>query len=154
MLPELIQIMKAVQATAFSLYLKAHNFHWNVVGPNFSEYHEFFGEYYDTVWNSVDDFAEHTRTLGSFVPGSLSRFSELTRISDENSLLSADQMFSQLYADNAAFIELLNETHELAVSNKKYGIVNFLEDRIDWHNKMHWMLGAFLSKLNNTLEQE
>lgn len=149
---ELIDQMKVVQATAFSLYLKAHNYHWNVTGPNFSEYHIFFGDFYEAVWDSVDGYAERTRTLDAYVPGSLSRFSELTKIADETGIISADSMFRNLYNDNETFINELNIAHELAVAEKRYGIVNFLEDRLDFHVKMHWQIRAFIVKLAPSTE--
>lgn len=144
---ELIDQMKVVQATAFSLYLKAHNYHWNVTGPNFSEYHSFFGGFYEAVWGSVDHIAEHTRTLDAYVPGSLSRFSELTKIQDETGIIAADAMFRNLYNDNETLINELNIAHELASAEKAYGIVNFLEERLDFHGKMHWQIRAFIVKL-------
>ena len=144
---ELIDQMKVVQATAFSLYLKAHNYHWNVTGPHFSEYHSFFGQFYETVFDSVDHIAEHTRTLDTYVPGSLSRFSELTKIDDETSIIAADAMFRNLYNDNETLINELNTAHELASAEKRYGLINFIEDRLDFHGKMHWQIRAFIVKL-------
>lgn len=149
---ELIDQMKTVQATAFSLYLKAHNYHWNVTGPNFAQYHDFFGDFYDAVWNSVDGYAERTRTLDAYVPGSLSRFSELTKIQDETGIIAPEAMFRNLYNDNETLINELNSAHELAVSDKRYGLVNFLEDRLDFHAKMHWQIRAFIVKLAPSTE--
>lgn len=149
---ELIDQMKVVQATAFSLYLKSHNYHWNVTGPNFAQYHDFFGDFYDAVWNSVDNYAEHTRTLDAYVPGSLSRFSELTKIQDETGIIAPEAMFRNLYNDNETLIGELNSVHELAVSEKRYGLINFIEDRLDFHSKMHWQLRAFIVKLAPSTE--
>ena len=140
---DLVELMKVALADTYAFGLKAQNYHWNVTGPNFSDYHAFFGEFYTTVWGSVDLYAEHARTLDTFVPGSLSRFSELTRIQDETSIPSAQQMFSRLYADNEIMINQLNIAHNLANSLNKRGIVNFLEGQIDYHEKMHWMLKSF-----------
>jgi starvation-inducible DNA-binding protein len=144
---ELIDQMKVVQATAFSLYLKAHNYHWNVVGPNFAQYHDFFGDFYTAVFGSVDHIAEHTRTLDAYVPGSLSRFTELTKIQDETGIIAPEAMFRNLYNDNETFISELNIAHELATSEKRYGLINFIEDRLDFHGKMHWQIRAFIVKL-------
>ena len=142
---KLIDQLKVLQATAFSLYLKAHNFHWNVTGPNFADYHAFFGEFYAAVWASVDLYAEHNRTLDTFVPGSLGRFSELSKIADETNVPSAGAMFTKLAADNETFLKELYVAHDIATDAKKYGIINFLEDRIDFHDKMHWQLKSFIS---------
>lgn len=149
---ELIDQMKVVQATAFSLYLKAHNYHWNVTGPNFSEYHSFFGGFYEAVWGSVDHIAEQTRTLDAYVPGSLSRFIELTKIQDETGIISPETMFRNLYNDNETFISELTAAHELASAEKRYGLINFIEDRLDFHAKMHWQLRAFIVKLAPSTE--
>ena len=124
---KLIEQLKVLQATAFSLYLKAHNFHWNVTGPNFADYHAFFGEFYAAVWASVDLYAEHNRTLDTFVPGSLGRFSELSKIADETNVPSAGAMFTKLAADNETFLKELYVAHDIASAAKKYGIINFLD---------------------------
>ena len=82
---QLITQLKVLQATAFSLYLKAHNYHWNVEGVNFPQYHSFFGDLYDEVWNAADRIAEAIRTLDSYAPASYSRFKELSSIEEETS---------------------------------------------------------------------
>lgn len=65
---ELVERLKVVLASAFSLYLKAHNYHWNVTGPNFGEYHQFFSDYYTAVHESTDLYAEHIRMLDAYAP--------------------------------------------------------------------------------------
>ena len=95
----LIEKMKVVLASAFSLYLKSHNYHWNVTGPNFKQYHDFFSDYYENTFEAIDDYAEHIRALNSFTPGSLKRFSELSVISDELSIPSPNFMFVRLGQD-------------------------------------------------------
>lgn len=139
----LVEKMKVVLASAFSLYLKAHNYHWNVTGPNFKQYHDFFSTFYEDVHDSVDLYAEHIRALKSFAPGSLKRFSELTIISDEIAVPSPKFMFIRLSQDNERFLTELREARDMADSMNEYGVVNFLEDRIDFHEKMQWMLNSF-----------
>ena len=148
----LSETLKILLSTVYSLAIKAQNYHWNVTGPNFSEYHSFYGDLYNAVWASVDGYAEHTRTLDAYVPGSLSRFSELTKIEDETGIIAPDAMFRNLYNDNETFIAELNAAHELAVAEKRYGLVNFLEDRLDFHAKMHWQIRAFIVKLAPSTE--
>lgn len=140
---EIIDQLKVVQATAFSLYLKAHNYHWNVTGPNFSEYHTWFGDFYTAVWQSVDLYAEKIRILGGFAPGSLSRFSELTEIEDELNIPEARVMFERLADDNDVLLGLLYETAALAEDEDERGLINFLEGQIDAHEKWRWMLKSF-----------
>jgi starvation-inducible DNA-binding protein len=143
MLIELVQQLGVVQATAFSLYLKAHNYHWNVTGPNFKEYHMFLEEVYTAVWESVDDYAEHIRALDAFAMGGLTPFIRVTRIQDAETLIPALAMFKQLEDDNRVLLVELNKTHDLAVEAAAYGVVNFIEGQIDYHDKLHWMLRAF-----------
>ena len=140
---DLVEKMKVVLASAFSLYLKAHNYHWNVTGPNFKQYHDFFSTFYEDVHDSVDLYAEHIRALKAFAPGSLKRFSELTVISDEIAVPSPKFMFIRLSQDNERFLGELKEARNIADSLNEYGAVNFLEDRIDFHEKMQWMLESF-----------
>lgn len=140
---ELVDKMKVVLASAFSLYLKAHNYHWNVTGQNFKQYHDFFGQLYKDVHDSVDLYAEHIRVLKAFSPGSLKRFSELSIISDEISVPSQKFMFVRLSQDNERFLVELKEARNIADSLNEFGCVNFLEDRIDFHKKMQWMLEAY-----------
>ena len=140
---QLIEQMKVVQATAFSLYLKAHGYHWNVTGPNFSEYHSWFGGFYEAVHGSVDDIAEKVRILGGFAPASLTRFSELSAIQDEMSIPQSSVMFQRLSLDNAKLLEEYRKAHALAESLNQYGLINFIEGQIDWHEKQAWMLRSF-----------
>lgn len=141
---QLVEKLKVVLATAYSLSLKAQNYHWNVVGENFGEYHDFFGMYYEEVGKYVDMYAEHIRQLNSYAPGSLSRFSELTKISDEIGIPSARFMFVRLDSDNSLFLELLRELRNNAEEAEDFGLVNTVEDAIRFHSKMKWMIKARL----------
>lgn len=137
---ELIQEMKVSLATTFAFYLKAHGFHWNVEGPNFPQYHEFLGDLWEEVFGAVDPIAEHLRTLGAYAPASFLRYKELSLVSDEVNIPAAMSMMKKLTDDNATIIEQLTKTQALAETNKKMGLANFLQDRIDAHEKHGWML--------------
>jgi starvation-inducible DNA-binding protein len=139
----LVERLKAVLATAFSLYLKAHNYHWNVTGPNFGEYHEFFSDYYTAVHASTDLYAEHIRILGAYSPGSLKRFTELTMISDEIAVPSPKFMFVRLAADNLLFLNELRTLANMADEMNERGLVATLETQIQYHEKMQWMMTAY-----------
>lgn len=141
---ELIEQMKVTLASTFAFYLKAHNFHWNVEGSNFPQYHSFLDGVYNEVWGAVDSIAEHLRTLDSYAPGSLSRFVELSLIKDEINIPSAIAMMTKLTVDNGTMIEQLNKTQALAEQNRKMGLANFLQDRIDAHEKHGWMLRSII----------
>ena len=139
---DLIKSMKVALATVFSFYLKAHNFHWNVEGPNFHEYHTMFQKIYEDVYGSVDVFAEQIRALDDFAPGSHKRFLELSKVADETKVPTGLVMIERLLVDNDAVIEALNETMKLAQTHNKQGLMNFLGERIDQHNKWGWFLRA------------
>jgi starvation-inducible DNA-binding protein len=129
-------------ASEFSFYLKAHNFHWNVTGPDFLEYHQLFGAIYEEVYGSIDDYAEKIRALGTFVPASYSRFNMLSQISDETNILAKDQMVAELLQDNEKMINILKLVYDLAEKYQEHGFSNFLADRMDAHRKHGWMLTA------------
>jgi starvation-inducible DNA-binding protein len=141
----LIEKLKSILATTFSLYLKAHNYHWNVTGPNFSEYHAFFSDYYTAVHGSVDLYAEHIRMLDSYAPGSLKRFLELTMISDEVAVPSPKFMFVRLAADNLLLLNELRSACDMAEEINERGVVATLETQIQYHEKMQWMLTSFVA---------
>lgn len=140
---QLVERMKALLASSFSLYLKSHNYHWNVTGPNFGQYHDFFGELYAELHASIDTTAEEIRKLGAFAPGALTRYSEMSVIEDETMIPEPAIMFSRLANDNDAVIRILYEARQLADEAGAYGTVNYLEDRISTHEKHAWMLKSF-----------
>jgi len=137
---DLVQQLKVCLASSFAFYLKAHNFHWNVEGPNFPQYHSFFGDLYEEVWGAVDTIAEHIRTLDAYAPGSLSRFSTLSIVDDQLNIPEARKMVAELETDNANLINCLTKSFHLAEKYNKSGLSNFLQDRIDIHEKHGWML--------------
>jgi len=140
---ELSEALKKALADTFAFYLKAHNFHWNVEGPSFAEHHAFFEGIYTDAWGAVDAIAEHIRTLDAYAPGSFSRFTDLSRIKDEVNIPSAASMLTKLESDNRIVIETLTTAMKAADKVGKANISNFLQDRIDAHEKNGWMLRAF-----------
>jgi starvation-inducible DNA-binding protein len=137
---QLIESMKVVHATNFAFYLKMHFFHWNVTGPNFPQYHEFFGDLYEEVHGAVDDIAEHIRAIEGFAPGSFQRFMDLSTIQDQVEVVSAQEMFNIALSDNNKVIEVLKAAYKLADAFNELGLANFLQDRMDIHKKHGWML--------------
>jgi len=134
------EIMKKVLADTFALYLKAHNYHWNVEGSNFPQYHEFFGNLYEELHGAVDPIAEEIRSLDAYAPGSFTRFMELTEIEDEISVPAGVEMARRLMTDNERVIATLNVAFKLAEQLDKQGLADFIAGRIDIHNKHAWML--------------
>lgn len=141
---ELIEQMKVCIASTFSLYLKAHYFHWNVEGKDFHQMHEFFGAFYEEIFGSIDPMAEELRTLGGYAPGSLQRFKELTKVECEVNVPDAMRMVKILQLDNQIIISELRKARDMADEQTAHGLVNFLEDRLDKHWKHDWQLKAIL----------
>ena len=136
----LIEIMRKVLADTFAMYLKTHNYHWNVEGPNFPQYHEFFGNLYEELHGAVDPIAEEIRSLDAYAPGSFSRFLELTEIEDETNVPMAREMALKLLRDNDTVLNTLNVAFKLADQFDRQGLADFVAGRIDVHNKHAWML--------------
>lgn len=140
----LIEMMRKVLADTFAMYLKAHNYHWNVEGPNFPQYHEFFGNLYEELHGAVDPIAEEIRSLDAYAPGSFSRFLELTEIEDETNVPMAREMALKLLRDNDVVLNTLNVTFKLADQFDRQGLADFIAGRIDVHNKHAWMLRSII----------
>jgi starvation-inducible DNA-binding protein len=136
----LVDQLKIVQADAFTFYLKAHFYHWNIEGPNFPQYHEFLNDLYNDVWESVDTFAELIRTLNVYAPGTLSRFKSLTTIEESDSIPDAMTMMKNLLEENNMLRASLLKAYSMADKDGEVGIANFLQDRIQQHEKHGWML--------------
>ena len=136
----LIEMMRKVLADTFAMYLKAHNYHWNVEGSNFPQYHDFFGNLYQELHGAVDPIAEEIRALDAYVPGSLSRFLELTEIEDELSIPNGVEMARRLMVDNQKVIMTLDMAFKLANELDQQGLADFIAGRLDTHKKHGWML--------------
>lgn len=131
---------KVALADTFAFYLKTHNYHWNIEGANFPQYHGFLDGLYNEVWGAVDSIAEHIRTLDVYVPASFLRYKELATIEDEVKIPSGMAMLRNLESDNRKVIASLTAAYLDAEKEKKVGFANFLQDRIDIHEKHGWML--------------
>lgn len=140
----LIEQLKVILGTNFALYLKAHNFHWNVEGINFPQYHGFLGDLYDSIWNQNDDIAEHLRQLGAYAPGSFTRFLELSDIEDALTVPDALTMFKILKEDNDRFIIHLRAGIVAADNANEPAVGNFLQDLLAAHQKHAWMLRSII----------
>lgn len=143
---ELVQKLKVLLADALTLYIKAHGYHWNVIGSDFPQLHDFFGDFYGDVHGSVDDIAEQIRQLDSFAPGTLARMTELSTISEDEAIPKAEKMVTNLLDANENFLTSLNECYTMAEEMKEFGLSNFLQDRITAHRKHAWMLKATAGK--------
>lgn len=141
---QLIQQLKVILGTNFALYLKSHNFHWNIEGTNFPQYHSFLDGFYNDVWNQTDDIAEHIRQLDSYVPGSMARFLELADIEEAQTVPTALSMLTQLKSDNDRFIIHLRAGIAAAEQANEPAVGNFLQDLLGAHQKKAWMLRSII----------
>jgi len=136
----LVDELKQVQATAFAFANKAQYFHWNVEGPDFVQYHDFLGELYAEVGASVDTLAELVRTLNVYAPAAHRMLMELSIIKDDNTIPNALEMLSRLREDNETLLNAIRVCYQTAENAGQLGISNYLQDRIQTHEKHAWML--------------
>jgi starvation-inducible DNA-binding protein len=133
-----------VLAESYVLYLKTHNFHWNVTGANFVTLHALFEEQYQALAVAVDDIAERIRALGFPAPGSYSQFSELSSIRDETGVPSTREMLEQLLQGHETIIltarAMFTKTNEAGDAVTE----GLLVDRLEAHEKTAWMLRSLL----------
>ena len=140
----LVDNMKTLIGSTFSLYIKAANFHWNIEGEDFPQYHAFLDNYYNDVYGTIDQVAEYIRALDSYTPASLKRFQELTFIQDQTMQQPPMGMFQELFNDNATMLKFLTDTFDVATAERQQGIANFIAERIDAHSKHQWMIRSIL----------
>lgn len=135
--------LKSLLADVFLFYLKAHGYHWNVEGPDFSQYHELFGEIYEDAYSSIDTIAENIRKLDEAAPFRMERLVKLAKIEDKASTSnSAKALAKDLLSHNEELLDQLNKAYDVANDEKQQGIANFLAERIDMHQKWSWQLRA------------
>ena len=141
----LIEAMKRLFATNYQYYVKSHGFHVNVVGADFVQYHQLFGEVYEFADDATDTIGEHIRVLQAIAPFSLVRIMELGSIEDSKGTPEALVMVKDLLADSQIVMDHYEEVHDIAVEFKQYGLINFIEGQMD-------MLGKIMWKLRSTTE--
>lgn len=134
-------------ADAYTLYLKTHNFHWNVTGPMFNSLHLMFETQYTEQWGALDEVAERIRALGFNAPGSYREFVALTSIPEEAGLSdSADwkEMVRQLVVGNEAVCRTARATLKTAEDGSDDPTVDLMTQRLNTHEKYAWMLRSLL----------
>ena len=134
-------------ADAYTLYLKTHNFHWNVTGPMFNALHNMFEAQYTEQWTALDEIAERIRALGFNAPGSYREFVSLTSIPEEPGLTnSADwhEMVRQLVVGNEAVCRTARKVLDIADDADDAPTEDLLTQRLQTHEKYAWMLRSLL----------
>jgi starvation-inducible DNA-binding protein len=140
---ELNTALKIVMANTYAMYFKAHGFHWNVEGKDFSQYHRFFSKLYEELFDAIDTVAEQIRALDEYAPYNMTELASITTIKESNIYgVDVSGMLADLNDANASVIEALNSAHKLADAENNRGLLNLLEERLDVHAKHGWMIRA------------
>ena len=132
-------------ADTYTLYLKTHNFHWNVTGPMFNTLHLMFETQYNELATAVDEIAERIRALGVVAPGSYSQFSERTSIDEETGSPTAEEMIAQLVKDQETVVRTARSIFPLANEAGDEPTADLLTQRMQIHEKTAWMLRSMIS---------
>ncbi len=143
---KLAEGLSHVLADTYTLYLKTHNFHWNVTGPMFQTLHLMFMTQYNEIWMAVDTVAERIRALGYPAPGSYKEFAALTSIKDSSGTISAKEMIKQLVAGQEAVTRTARELLPVAEAAGDQPTVDLLSARMEVHEKNAWMLRSLLEE--------
>ncbi len=132
-------------ADTYTLYLKTHNFHWNVTGPLFNTLHLMFETQYTELATAVDEIAERIRALGVTAPGSYSQFSERTSIKEETGTPAAEDMIAQLVKDQETVVRTARSVLPIAGEAGDEPTADLLTQRMQIHEKTAWMLRSMIS---------
>lgn len=132
-------------ADSYTLYLKTHNFHWNVEGPQFNTLHQMFEVQYTELATAVDEIAERIRALGEKAPGSYARYADLTSIEEGKGDESAEEMTRQLVIGHETVARTAREVFPVADEASDEPTADLLTQRMQIHEKTAWMLRSMLA---------
>jgi starvation-inducible DNA-binding protein len=141
-----VDVLTTLLADEVTLYIKTRNFHWNVEGSDFGELHKFFEAQYEELDEIMDEVAERIRALGSYAPGSLGEFGKAARLKEaKGAKLAAKEMLANLLNDHEATVRNLREGIDVVgAKHGDKGTEDFLTGLMEQHEKMAWMLRAYL----------
>jgi len=131
-------------ADSYTLYLKTHNFHWNVTGPMFNTLHVMFMDQYTELWNALDTIAERIRALGFPAPGTYREFAKLTVIKESDGVPNATEMIKQLVAGQEAVVKTARGIFPAVGKVSDEPTADLLTQRMQIHEKNAWMLRSLL----------
>jgi starvation-inducible DNA-binding protein len=138
--------LKVLLASTYAYAIKSQNFHWNIEGPDFPQYHKFYGKLYDEVNKTLDVIAEYIRVLDNYAPGSLSRFIELSIIKDQTKIPRAELMFAETLEDSENMKNLVMNIFDEATNDRQQGIANYMAELQDLYAKQIWFIKSILKK--------
>jgi starvation-inducible DNA-binding protein len=143
---EIAHGLSRLLADTYVVYLKTHNFHWNVEGPMFQTLHQMFMEQYTETWNAIDLIAERIRSLGEYAPGTYKEYSKLARIRETDGVPKAEQMVRLLIEGQEAVVRTAREVLPIADRVNDEPTLDLLTQRMQVHEKNAWMLRSLLKK--------
>lgn len=143
--PPVAQALARLLADTYTLYLKTHGYHWNVVGPQFPALHLMFETQYTEMALAVDEIAERIRTVGALAPGSYGEMARLTSVSDEGGAPEATEMVRRLIVAHETVIRAAEAVVEAAEPLGDIATVDLATQRVLVHQKTLWMLRATIS---------
>ncbi len=132
-------------ADSYGLYLKTHNYHWNVVGPMFNTLHLMFEEQYVELATAVDEIAERIRTLGAPAPGTYRQFAELTSIVEDDDAPDAMEMVRRLVTSHETVVRTARSIFPVVEAANDEPTADLLTQRMQVHEKTAWMLRSLLA---------
>jgi len=132
-------------ADTYTLYLKTHNFHWNVTGPMFNTLHLMFEQQYTELAQAVDLIAERIRALGFPAPGSYGHYAKLSSIMEEEGVPAANEMIRQLVAGQEAVVRTARKVFPMVDNANDEPTADLLTQRMQVHEKNAWMLRSLLA---------
>ena len=140
---ELSAALKIVLSNTFVMYQKAQIYHWNVEGPMFAQYHDFFADIYGELLPAIDIAAEQMRALDTYAPFSILDMVDSSTIKEDQAHVNkVSQMLNNLLRDNEEVIKSLDKAFSLAEQENKQGLLDFLAGRLDAPAKHNWMIKA------------
>jgi starvation-inducible DNA-binding protein len=143
---EIAQGLSNLLADTYTLYLKTHNFHWNVTGPMFRTLHLMFEEQYTELALAVDLIAERIRALGFPAPGTYGEFAKLSSISEEEGVPSAEDMIRKLVEGQEAVVRTARSLFLVLERSHDEPTADLLTQRMQVHEKTAWMLRSLLAE--------
>lgn len=135
-----------VMADTYSLYLKTHNYHWNVTGPMFQTLHLMFEQQYTELWAAVDLIAERIRALGHFAPGTYKALGKLTSIGEDEGVPPAKDMIRNLVKGHEQVATTARKLFAIADNASDQPTADLLTQRLEIHEKTAWMLRSLLEE--------
>ena len=139
------EALKVVLADSYALYLKTHNYHWNVEGMHFKMLHEMFEEQYTELATAIDEIAERIRSLGEKAPGTFNDFSRLSSVVDGDMNASAAEMVESLEESHNVVLTSLKNALEAAQEAGDEVTIGLIVDRMSVHEKTSWMLKSTMA---------